>query len=314
MKRSVFILAMLSVLAVAGVVWARQSPNQQSGDSSPAQIDQNVEKFLREFYAWGADFTVKADPPKPSQVADLYEVPVVISYKSQTDRAILYVSHDGKFMIRGTIDNLLADPFAANRKRLDVTDHPYDGPAKACVDIDEFSDFECPHCRALADILKQLEPRYPNVRFTYLDFPLEQIHPWAMTAALAGRCAYQQNQDDYKKYRQAIFDNQDQITPDNASDELLSLATQSGLDKKVMLACMSTPATHKEIDDDIQLGRELDVAGHPVNSTPTVFVNGRPLEGENVQLLVQFIEYEQAECPNPSTGAASKPAPKPISK
>lgn len=308
MKRAVAGLAMLLTLGLAAAVWAEQAPSASGAAASPEEIDQNVVNFLRNFYAWGADFTVKADPPTPSPVPDLYQVPVEISYKGQTDKAILFVSHDGKFMIRGTVDNLLANPFAKNRTLLQTADHPYDGAAKACVNVDEFSDFECPHCKELTTILQQVEPRYPQVRFTYFDFPLEQIHPWAMTAALAGRCAYQQNPTAYKKYRQAIFDNQESINPTNASDELLSLATQSGLDKNALLACMSTPETRKTVDDDIQLGRELNVNGGPVNSTPTVFVNGRPMEGGSEQLLDQFIDYELAQCPK-AEGNKGSPAP-----
>jgi protein-disulfide isomerase len=290
MKKAVQTFAVLTALAITAGLWAKQGPSATS--ASPAEIEQRVEKFLRNFYAWGTDFRLKVSPPAASPIPDLYQVPVVISYKGQSDKATVFVSHDGRYMIRGSIDSLLVDPFAANRKQLELEgNHPSIGPAKACVNVAEFSDYECPHCRELSEILKQVEPRFPQVRFTFLDFPLEQIHPWAMNAALAGRCAYQQNPAAYAKFRRSIFENQEQITPDNASDKLLGLATQSGLDANGIQACMASPATRKEVDADLALGKQLNV-----NSTPTVFVNGRPLIGGNEQLLDQFISYELSNC------------------
>jgi protein-disulfide isomerase len=291
MKKTFHVLLVLTVLAVAAGLWAQQKPDPSS--ASPAEIEKHVETFLRTFYAWGSAFEVKVNPPAPSPIPALYQVSVVISYKGQSDKATVFVSHDGRYLIRGSIDKLLVDPFAGNRKQLQLKldDHPSIGPAKACVTVAEFSDYECPHCRELSDILKQVEPRFPQVRFAFLDFPLEQIHPWAMNAALAGRCAYQQKPAAYAKFRRSIFENQAQITPDDASDELLKLATQAGLDANGIQACMASAATRKEVDADLALGKQLKV-----NSTPTVFVNGRPLIGGNEQLLEQFISYELSRC------------------
>ena len=194
-------------------------------------------------------------------------------------------------MIRGALSNLLIDPFAEARAKLDVDGHPHIGPAKACVNVVEFADFECPHCKEANEVLTQLEPKYPDVRFTFMAFPLAQIHPWAFNAALAARCAYKQNPADYAKYRDEIFAQQDQITADNASGKLLNLATQTGLNASTLTACMADPATHKEIEADENLGKSLEVT-----STPTLFVNGRPMVGGTEQLLEQFIGYEQEEC------------------
>lgn len=296
MKKALHTLAVLSILVAAAGLYAQEKSASSipNNTTSPTEIEHRVEKYLRNFYAWGPAFQVKVDPPVASEISDLYQVPVVISFQGQSDKAIVFVSRNGRYMIRGSIDNLLVDPFAANRSHLQLDNHPSIGPAKACVHVVEFSDFECPHCRELSEILKQVEPRFPQVRFTFFDFPLEQIHPWAQNAALAGRCAYQQNPAAYAKYRRAIFDNQDQITADNASDKLLSLATQSGLNADSLQVCMASPATRKEVDADLTLGKQLNV-----NSTPTVFVNGRPLIGGNEQLLEQFISYERFRCSNP---------------
>jgi protein-disulfide isomerase len=231
------------------------------------------------------------EQPQPSPIADLYQVPVKVTYQGQSDAALVYVTHDGHYVLRGTIDSLIGNPYAANIQKLDVTGHPALGPAKACVNVVEFSDFECPHCLEAHQGLEKIEPQYPQVRFTFMDYPLTQVHPWAMTAALAGRCAYEENPDSYFKLQNLIFDNQAQITPDNAFTKLVALGTQAGLNAATLQACISSPATKKLVDDDIALGNELHV-----NSTPTIFVNGRPMVGWDAQLYQQFVSYELAQC------------------
>lgn len=290
MKRALQAGMIVCALVAAAALWAQQSPSGTA--AAPATIEQRVEAYLRHYYAWGPQISVQASAPKPSLIPDLYEVPVVISYKTQRNDATVYVSHDGKYMIRGLLSNLLVDPFATARGKLaDLTGQPHVGPAKACVNVAEFADFECPHCKEANLALKQIEPKFPGIRFTFIDFPLTQIHPWSFNAALAARCAYKQKPAAYVPYRDAIFAAQDQITAANASTTLLSIATKVGLNSSTLTACMAQPATHQEVTDEENLAKSLHV-----NSTPTFFVNGRPMIGGTAQELVQFIEYEKEQC------------------
>jgi protein-disulfide isomerase len=298
MKRASQAALAVCILLAGAALWARQQSPPTS--SATAKLEQRVEAYLRNYYAWGSAFQVKVEAPAPSVIPGLYKVPVVISYKGQSDHADVYVTHDGRYMIRGAVSNLLIDPFKKANEKLNAAlkGHPYVGPAKACVNVVEFSDYECPHCREAHEVLKQLEKHYPQVRFTFMDFPLTQIHPWSFNAALAARCAFQENAGDYPKLRDSIFANQTKITLDNVSDTLGNLATQAGLNSGNVQACMASAATHKEVESDEALGKSLEV-----NSTPTIFVNGRPVVGGNGPLLNQMIEYELAKC---TGGRASK--------
>ncbi len=291
MKRVFQVGLAICILFAGAALWARQQTPTKA--PSVTQIEKRVEAYLRNYYAWGPDFQLKVDAPSATPIPDLYKVPVVISYRGQSDHAVVYVTHNGEYMIRGAISNLLTDPFAEARKTLSsaITGRPFVGPAKACVNVVEFSDYECPHCREAHEVMKQLEAKYPKVRFTFMDFPLTEIHPWAFNGALAARCAFEQNPADFEKMRDEIFANQNKITPDNASNMLASLATQAGLNASSLQACMASPATHKKIEDDVALGKRLHV-----NSTPTFFVNGRPLVGGNEPLLQQLISYEESKC------------------
>jgi protein-disulfide isomerase len=296
--RRVFPAALAACILLAGAaLWARQQ--SPATPASATEIEHRVESYLRHYYAWGPAFTVKADAPEPSLIPDLYKVPVVVSYQPkgaptpETDRAVVFVSHNGRYLIRGALSDMLTDPFEVARNALAAVlpGHPYIGPAKACVNVVEFSDYECPHCRAAQPVMKQLEKQYPQVRFTFINFPLTEIHPWAMNGALAARCAFQQNPADFLKMRDEIFANQDKITPDNAYNMLTTLATQAGLNASTLQACMASPATRKRVNADIALGEKLGV-----NATPTMFVNGRPAVGGNPVMLNQFISYELAQC------------------
>src|SRR5438552_13880822 len=98
-----------------------------------------------------------------------------------------------------------------------MTDAPTLGNPNATVTLVEYSDFECPVCRNLHDALRGLLPNYDGkVRVVFKDFPIEQLHPWARTAAIAGRCAYQQNPMAFWKMYDFIYDNQEIISAANA--------------------------------------------------------------------------------------------------
>jgi protein-disulfide isomerase len=292
MKRILLVLSVACFLAFcAAITAAALRAQEQSPEASSADIAHRVEAYLREYYAWGPEFQVKVAPPSASPIPGVYQVSIEVAFQGQTSSGIVYVSHDGHYMIRGSLDNLLADPFASNRDHLHLENHPSVGPSNACVNVVEFSDFQCTHCREIYGFLKQLESRHPQVHFVFADFPVVQIHNWAMTAALAARCAYAQNPADYLKLQQAIFDNQDQITADNASEKLLSLASQAGLDTAGLRNCIISPDTRKMVDADIALGRELNI-----NSTPSLFVNGHPLVSSNDQMLDRLLTYELTRC------------------
>jgi protein-disulfide isomerase len=171
-----------------------------------------------------------------------------------------------------------------------MKDAPSLGDAKATVTLVEFSDFQCPVCRSLHDVLRGMLPNYPQVRVVFKDFPIEVLHPWARTAALAGRCAYQQDPRVFWKVYDAIYDQQEVISAENAWAKMADFAAQSGLSPDAFKACMASPEAAAAVDASRANGQQLDV-----NSTPTVFVNGRRLVGADAHALEQYIQYELAQ-------------------
>jgi protein-disulfide isomerase len=132
-----------------------------------------------------------------------------------------------------------------------------------------------------------------KVRVVFKDFPIEQIHPWARTAAIAGRCAYQQDAKAFWKMYDFIYDNQELISAANAWTKMADYAGQSGLDAGAFKSCMASPEAAAAVNASRANGQKLEV-----NSTPTVFVNGRRLVGADAHLLEQYINYELGQKKN----------------
>jgi protein-disulfide isomerase len=293
MSAKAIVLGVVAFL-LAGISCAAQtSANNGSQEKPPANQDQllkTTESFVRELFAWGPGVKVKLGPVTQSAAADFYDVPVQVTLQGHLEKGDVYVSKDGKTMLRGEIYNMADDPFAANRAKIKTDGDPSLGPASARVTLVEFSDFECPHCQELYEAMKTVEAEYPQIRIVYKNFPLTQIHPWAETAAIAGRCAYEESPASFWKLESSIFENQDVISPENVWSQLVQYATQAGLKPETFKACMASAEAKKAVDADRAQGVALGV-----DSTPTVYINGRPLVGGDLATLQQYINFELAK-------------------
>jgi protein-disulfide isomerase len=317
MRRTSYPLVALALLTVIIPAFAQTATLAQNPPADEVQLLKNSEAFVRKLFAWGPEFQVKLGPASQSPAPGYYLVPVQITFGGQSDTGVLYISEDGKTLLRGELFDTSADPFAGNRAKLHPDGNPSKGPADARVTLVEFSDFQCPHCRQLYEAMKTLAPRYPQIRTVFKDLPIAASHPWAETAALGARCAYLQSPDAFWRIHDALFENQDFISAANIWERLIELAGQAGLDKDALKACLTSPEAAKAIEANIEDAKVLSV-----NSTPTVFVNGRPVVGGDPTTLLHYIDYElggkQAAQlpakPAPSTKPVQSPAQKPAQK
>lgn len=277
-----------ALLALLALVASRASA--QSAAPAPVQTQKGIESFLRNYFALGTDFKITVGTPKEIGTSGLSEVPIEVTSPQGSDTVKMYLTKDGRYLIRGELNDLTTDPLAETIAKFKLANAPVLGDPKASITIVEYSDFECPVCRSLHDVLRGMLPKYPQVKVVFKDFPLEQLHPWARTAAIAGRCAYQQNPQAFWKVYDLIYDNQDVISASTAWDKMLDYAGRSGLNVDTFKSCMSGPEAATAIDASVANGKELDV-----RSTPTVFVNGRRLVGADPHALQQYIDYEVAQ-------------------
>jgi protein-disulfide isomerase len=174
--------------------------------------------------------------------------------------------------------------FDAPRQEVEVEDtDPSLGSASAPVTVIEFSDFQCPFCLRVAPTLKRLRETYGDrVRLVWKDFPLTQIHPQAFKAGEAAHCAGDQGK--YWEYHDRLFANQQALQP----ADLKRYAADLGLDSPKFDACLDTAKYGERVRNGVAEGTRLGV-----NSTPTVYINGRMLSGaQPYETFVAVIEEE----------------------
>lgn len=149
-----------------------------------------------------------------------------------------------------------------------VEGDPVAGPAGAPVEIVEFSDFQCPFCQRLTATLDRLKAEYGDrVRLVFKDYPLPN-HAQAFKAAEAGLCANAQGR--FWALHDAMFSNQDELEV----DDLKRRAGELGLDRAAFDACLDSDRFAEQVNADLQYGQAIGV-----QSTPTVFINGRAVTG-----------------------------------
>jgi protein-disulfide isomerase len=271
------------------------------GQSAPKQADKptidkpKLEAYIRHLFVWPPPIEITIGDPKPAPLPGFFEVAIRGSQGEASQEETFYISKDGQKIIRGTVFDLAQNPFKTDLDKIKTDFQPSIGTPGAPVVLVEFSDFECPYCQQQAKMLREeLVKAYPKeVRLYYLDFPLESLHPWAKSAAMIGRCVFHQNAAAFWDYHDWIFENQEQVTPENLKDKSFEFAKTKGVDPGQLSKCVETGATEAEVNKTRAEGKALDI-----NSTPTMFVNGRRMVGSlqwpEVKRVIDYeIEYQK---------------------
>jgi protein-disulfide isomerase len=279
----------LLIMGVRGAA-AQQAASAAPAGAAATPLQKNVEAYLRNVYALGPEITISVGTPVEVGTSGILETAIVVKTPEGSENVKMYLSKDGKYLMRGELSDLSKDPLAEARAAILTEGAPVLGDPKAPITLVEYSDFECPVCRSLHDALRGMLPNYPQVKVVFKDYPLETLHPWARTAALAGRCAYQQNPKAFWKMYDLIYDVQDLISAANVYDKVVDFAGQAGLNQDTFKACLSGPQAAAEVDASVANGNKLEV-----RSTPTVFVNGRRIVGADPHGIQQYIDYELAQ-------------------
>lgn len=157
------------------------------------------------------------------------------------------------------------------------------GSRSAPVTLVEFSDFQCPFCLRVAPTMKQIRAAYGDkVRIVWKDFPLTQIHPQAFKAGEAGQCAAEQGK--FWEFHDRVFENQQAMQ----LDDLKRYAASVGVDADRFNTCLDTSRHAEVVRDGVAQGTRLGI-----NSTPTVFINGRRVSGaQPYEVFAAIIDEE----------------------
>ncbi|OGY17819.1 MAG: hypothetical protein A2900_00305 [Candidatus Chisholmbacteria bacterium RIFCSPLOWO2_01_FULL_50_28] len=155
------------------------------------------------------------------------------------------------------------------------------GSAEPRVTIVEFSDFQCPACRASESVIQEvLRENSNDVRFVYRHFPLTSIHDHALDAAKASEIAFSIGK--FWEMHDLLFELQDEWATSNDIKALFaSYADRLGMDPGAFLNLWDASEYEQQIRDDIRDGRTLGIS-----STPTIFMNGRKVSADQLSQAV----------------------------
>ncbi|OGE21185.1 MAG: hypothetical protein A3J42_06955 [Candidatus Dadabacteria bacterium RIFCSPHIGHO2_12_FULL_53_21] len=203
----------------------------------------------------------------------------------------VFISGNGKFLVLGTeIYDTTVDPQKEIMEKISLKDVPIKGADNAKVVIVEYSDFQCPFCKRGKDMLPQILKDYNGkVKIAYKQLPLKN-HNWAMPAAIASVCAYEQGNDKFWALHDKLFDSQKDITLENSKEKFNQYAKEVGLDTKKFDACLNSKEAAAVVDTQMKEAVEIGV-----QSTPTFVVNGMIVPGANPEGLKSAIEIQLSE-------------------
>jgi len=288
--------AALFVGIAAGAFAQGLSPLDQPQAETPAVLPptnaldkSDLEFYVRHLYVYGPQINVSVADPVESEIEGLLNVKVTASYRMSSKRHEFLVTKDGQHIIEGKTYEITQNPFHEVNETIDTTSAPSFGKEGASVVLVVYSDFQCPFCAKEAQVLRtNFRHQYGSkARLYFKDFPLA-MHEWAQDAAVAGRCIYNQEPEVFWDYHDWIFENQKSITPQNLQSKVGELLQGKSVDTLKFSKCFTEKETLPEVEASIAEGRALGVS-----STPSLFVNGRRLNGSpEWEQLKSIIDYE----------------------
>lgn len=281
-----------------------------SAQSVPSDQALRIERQVRSYYSLPASVKITLGPLHASDFPNYDALTVNIEGNGKKVDYEFLLAKDGKTLLRMTKLDLSKDPYAETMKKISLGDRPVRGNRSAKVVLVNYDDFQCPFCSRMhqtlfPDLLKEYGDR---VQFVYKDYPLAEIHPWAVHAAVDANCLAAQNNDAYWDFADYIHANQKEVGSgrDAQFTALDRLTTEQGqkhnLDQTRLQSCI------KAQNDDAIKASMREAEGVGVQATPTMFINGQEMDGALPAAEVRAVldrALEQVGVPAPSHPAAA---------
>lgn len=296
-----------------------RSPGEGSSDASPTSTETKDVSLpgvdtssltAREKSEWSR-FVSELRAPCPDQAVSLAQcVSESRACRACAPAAKFIARQVQRGRTRAQVEAAFKARFAPDQvKEIALEDSPSKGSPAAPVVLVEFADFQCPACRAAKPLLDDaLKKHDGKARLVFKHFPLS-MHQHAEKAARGARAAQQQGK--FWELHGLLFDNQERLNP-AVIDEL---AKGLGLDMAKFQKDRDSESTADAVARDRKQGERLEI-----QSTPTLFINGRPFPStpDFAEELAEWIELEveltggaapapPASAPAPSAGAAGSP-------
>ncbi|MGH9586857.1 MAG: DsbA family protein [Acidobacteriaceae bacterium] len=298
------------------------SKTPASADGFSPKAARNIELTLRDRLQIPPEYIIHFGQRTPSDTPGFDTLPVMFElpgHPEHSQKLDFLISKDNKTLERISRWAIPSDPTnivsAANR--------PVRGNPNAKVALVNFDDLECPYCAKLhAELFPDTLDHYKGlIKIVYRDMPIEELHPWAMHAAVNANCLADQSGTAYWSYVDYLHTHGEDITgPDRdvkkADARLDKAATEQGekdeLDTAKLQACVTK-------QDEAPVRREMKKSDHlNINATPTLYINGEMVAGAlpkdvlwpiiDGALLAEGVTPPPDPYSHPASSAAGAPA------
>jgi protein-disulfide isomerase len=270
------LMASLLILALAAGCKAQTT----APTPSEPVLTRRIEVLVRSKFSVPPDYNVLLGPRKPSQIPGYDNLSVIFAHGGKNTDVDFLISTDNSKLARLETFDLQKDPSF----NIDVKNRPVRGNPAAKVTIINFDDLECGYCaRMHQTFFPSTVDHYKGlIKFVYKDFPLEEIHPWAVHAAINANCLASQSPDVYWTYVDYLHSHGQDINGDDrdvkksfeALDRIARQeATLGKLDEPKLDACIA-----KQDDTQVRASaHEAELLG--LEGTPALFIDGERIPG-----------------------------------
>ena len=288
-----------------------------AGQPVSPELARRIQNTIRSYYSDSLPPTVDLSVGNryPSEIPGFDLLHVVFSQGERHRTNDFLISKDGNSLVRWLKIDVSPDPMS----QIDLKGRPVRGNKDAKVTIVSFDDFECPYCSKMhRTLFPDLAKTYGDrIRIFYKDYPLSEIHPWSIHAAVDANCLAAQNNDAYWEFTDMVHGDQKKIDGDRkdkikSTDALDKLASEIG-NKYFVNPSQLQQCIQKQDETAVRASMaEGDKLG--VNATPTLFINGERMEGaapeENLRTVIDnALRAAGVEPPPKPEKSASNPVP-----
>jgi protein-disulfide isomerase len=269
---------------------AQSSSNSAANGTSPVltpQLNRRIEVLVRSQFDVPPNVDVTIGATSKSDFPGYDNLPITFSSHGKQTVVNFLLSTDGNTVARLERFDISKSP----QDSISIQNRPLRGTPEAKITIVNFDDLQCPYC---ARMHEQLFPstldRYKGlIKFYYKDYPLVEIHPWAMHAAVNANCIADQSGDAYWRFVDYVHSHSEEVSGtahdmQQAFKTLDKLTHEEGERSKLDLAKLDA-CVAKQDDSAIRASmKQGDSLG--VNGTPTLFINGERISGALPQAQV----------------------------
>jgi protein-disulfide isomerase len=240
-----------------------------------ASMDRRIEVLVRSQFNVPSEYDVSLGGKTKSDIPGYNNLPVTFSHNGKQTTVTFLISTDGNTLARLEKFDISKDP----QSIYSVAHRPVRGNPDAKVTVVNYDDLECPYCARMHEELfpATLDHYKGLVKFVYKDYPLVEIHPWAMHASVNANCLADQSSDAYWQFVDYAHSHGQEIdgNHDNAKQSFATLDEQAReIGKKFHVNGPKLDACLAKQDESVVRASMREGQKLGIDGTPQVFVDG----------------------------------------